>query len=197
MEISYLPTPDLYQVKPHIKNEGQTLTIENLFISMSSDDSSITLISGPLYLGSIAPGETIIHPGHYTVRVDSNFSGEFSFNFDITSNGWTYWLDIFPDTVTVYIANEVSIPASYELEQNYPNPFNPTTTIQYGIKERSSVELVMYDILGRQLEVLANEEQDAGYYKVNFSAGNLASGIYFYRIKAGTYVETKKMILLK
>jgi len=197
LEISYLPTPDLYEVKPHIKNEGQTLTLENLFISMSSDDTTITLISGPLYLGSIAPGETIIHPGNYSVRVDSNFSGEFRFNFDITSDGWLYWQDSIPDTGTTDVENEITLPVSYTLHQNYPNPFNPSTTIQYGIIERSLVELVLYDVLGREVEVLVNREQDAGYYKIDFNAGRLASGIYFYRLRAGAFVETKKMILMK
>jgi predicted outer membrane repeat protein len=77
------------------------------------------------------------------------------------------------------------------------DPFNPTTTIQYAIKERSSVELILYDILGRQVKILLNEEQDAGYYKINFNAGRLASGIYFYRLQAGNYVDIKKMVLLK
>jgi len=85
----------------------------------------------------------------------------------------------------------------FELSQNYPNPFNPSTTIQYSIKERTPVQLVLYDILGREVEVLVNEEQAAGYYKVNFNAANLASGIYFYRLKAGSFVETKKMLLVK
>lgn len=85
----------------------------------------------------------------------------------------------------------------YKLAQCYPNPFNSATTIQYSIKERSSVELVLYDILGRQVKVLIKENQDAGNYKVNFDAGYLASGIYLYRLNAGNYVETKKMVLMK
>jgi hypothetical protein len=90
-----------------------------------------------------------------------------------------------------------TLPSSFGLSQNYPNPFNPSTTIQYSIKERTPVELVLYDILGRVVEVLVNEEQAAGYYKVNFNAGKLASGIYIYRLKAGSFIETKKMLLIK
>ena len=93
--------------------------------------------------------------------------------------------------------DELKTPTEFELSQNYPNPFNPSTTIQYSIKERASVELVLYDILGREVEVLVKEEQDAGYYKVNFNAERLASGIYFYRIQASDFVETKKMILIR
>jgi len=94
----------------------------------------------------------------------------------------------------ILVGNSISI--EYDLYQNYPNPFNPMTTIQYSIKVRSNVELILYDILGSQVKVLVNEEQDAGYYKVNFNSGSLASGIYFYRIQAGDFVETKKMVLL-
>jgi len=88
-------------------------------------------------------------------------------------------------------------PTEFSLSQNYPNPFNSATTIQYSIKERSSVELVLYDILGSQVKVLVKENQDAGNYKVNFDANNLASGLYLYRIQAGSFIDTKKMILLK
>ena len=92
---------------------------------------------------------------------------------------------------------EIQTPIEFELAQNYPNPFNPSTTIQYSIKERSSVELIMYDILGAQVLVLVKEEQDAGQYKINFDAEQLASGIYLYRLRAGDFVQTKKMMLLK
>jgi len=105
-----------------------------------------------------------------------------------------------------YTANE------FVLEQNYPNPFNPTTTISYGIRERSFVELKIYDLLGREVFMLINKEQNTGSYKVEFDASELTSGIYFYRLKAGSssaslpagrqgsgqsFVETKKMVLLR
>jgi hypothetical protein len=90
-----------------------------------------------------------------------------------------------------------NLPKEFKLFQNYPNPFNPSTTIKYSIKERTSVELIMYDILGREVEVLVNEEQDAVQYKINLNAVGLASGIYFYRLQAGSFVETKKIVLMK
>ena len=89
------------------------------------------------------------------------------------------------------------IVTEYKLEQCYPNPFNPSTTIQYSIKEKTTVELVLYDILGRKVEVLVKGERGAGHYKVNFNAGKLASGVYLYRLKAGDFAETKKMVLMK
>ena len=93
-------------------------------------------------------------------------------------------------------------PASFKLFQNYPNPFNPSTIINYSIPDAGtssmkSVQLKVYDILGREVATLVNEEKTAGNYKVTFDAQNLASGIYFYRLKAGNYISVKKMILLR
>ena len=90
-----------------------------------------------------------------------------------------------------------SIPDKFELAQNYPNPFNPKTTIQFSIPQRSRVILKVYDILGNELATLVNEEKNKGVYSVNFDASQLASGLYLYRIQAGSFVETKKMILIK
>jgi len=89
------------------------------------------------------------------------------------------------------------LPTEFVLLQNYPNPFNPRTTIKYGIKERSFVELKIYDILGSEVEVLVYEEKDVGFYKVDFNASRLSSGVYIYQLHAGSFVETKKMILLR
>ena len=95
------------------------------------------------------------------------------------------------------LPNYTSIPNNFVLEQNYPNPFNPTTIIQYSVPQRSDVILKVYDILGSEVATLVNEEKTGGVYSVNFDASQLSSGIYFYRIQAGSFVETKKMILLK
>jgi hypothetical protein len=96
-------------------------------------------------------------------------------------------------------------PKEFKLEQNFPNPFNPITTIQYQIpaspksspKERTSVTLRIYDILGSEVATLVNEEKEAGYYEVNWNASNLASGVYIYRLQTGSFVSVKKMMLLR
>ena len=85
----------------------------------------------------------------------------------------------------------------FDMKQNYPNPFNPSTTIEYQIPQSSHVSLVVYDVLGNQVVTIVNEVKPAGNYSVNFVAANLASGIYFYKIKAGNYVQTKKLIIVK
>jgi len=85
----------------------------------------------------------------------------------------------------------------FNLEQNYPNPFNPGTSINYSIREKGLVNLKVFDILGKEVAVLINENQGAGNYSVQFNASNLPSGIYFYKITLGNYTATKKLILLK
>ncbi|MCH8942325.1 MAG: T9SS type A sorting domain-containing protein [Bacteroidetes bacterium] len=89
------------------------------------------------------------------------------------------------------------IPDIFSLSQNYPNPFNPSTVISFQLSSVSKVSLKVYDLLGREVAVLVNEEKPAGIYKVNFNAGNLPSGVYFYKMKAGSFVQTKKLILMK
>ena len=86
---------------------------------------------------------------------------------------------------------------NYIILQNYPNPFNPSTTIKYQIPRQSFVTIRIYDVLGNEIATLVNEEKSIGSYEVEFDATNLPSGIYFYRIHAGSFIETKKMILLK
>ena len=93
--------------------------------------------------------------------------------------------------------NNEEIVLSYILSNNYPNPFNPSTTIRYSIPELSFVKLKVYDVLGNEIGTIVNEEKPAGEYEVEFNAKDLTSGIYFYKLIAGNYVETKKMLLLK
>lgn len=86
---------------------------------------------------------------------------------------------------------------SYKLFQNYPNPFNPTTTIEYIIAKSDDVKIVIYDLLGREVNTILNKNQNAGNYKVIFNASNLSSGIYYYQLISGNNIQTKSMILLK
>ena len=103
---------------------------------------------------------------------------------------------------------ELNSPIQFTLEQNYPNPFNPTTRIKYSIpnviaiqqlpeKQSQHVTLSVYDVLGNVVVTLVNEEKPAGSYEVEFNAGKFPSGVYYYQLKAGEFILTKKMILLK
>jgi hypothetical protein len=92
---------------------------------------------------------------------------------------------------------ESGMPQEYQLSQNYPNPFNPSTTIKYQIPEVSSVTIKVYDVLGNEVAILVSEEKSIGSYEIEFNATGFSSGIYFYNLQAGSFMETKKMILLK
>jgi hypothetical protein len=111
------------------------------------------------------------------------------------------WLDnvFFPPHSIVASAEtgESGIPVAFLLYQNYPNPFNPTTTIRYGLPQRSPVTLTIYNMLGQQVALLQNGEQGAGYHEVKFDARNLGSGVYFYRLHAGDFVETRRLLLVR
>ena len=95
------------------------------------------------------------------------------------------------------VRDEQTMPGQFRLEQNYPNPFNPTTRIGYQLQAETFVELKVFDILGREVTTLTREVQKAGNHRATFDARNLASGIYFYRLKAGGFVETKRMMLIR
>ncbi len=91
----------------------------------------------------------------------------------------------------------VGMPSAPMLEGNYPNPFNPSTTIRYALPERGHVTLTMFNTLGQQIAVLQQGEVDAGYHEVRFSGEKLSSGVYYYRLQAGSYTETKRLLLLR
>jgi hypothetical protein len=101
------------------------------------------------------------------------------------------------DKVTGITKEESKIPETFALLQNYSNPFNPTTTIRYALPSSANVKLSVYDLLGREIATLVNEEQSAGWKEVKWNAVNVSSGIYFYKLQAGEFQETKRMILMK
>ncbi len=90
-----------------------------------------------------------------------------------------------------------SSPSSFRLEQSYPNPFNPNTTISYQLPSKIRVTLIVYDILGCEVARLVDSTEDPGYKRVRFDGTGLSSGVYFYMLKAGDFIQTKKLILLK
>ncbi|MGK9477013.1 T9SS type A sorting domain-containing protein [Melioribacter sp. OK-6-Me] len=89
------------------------------------------------------------------------------------------------------------LPKDFYLSNNYPNPFNPTTKINYSLSKTVNVSLKVYDVLGREVKTLVHGIQNPGSYTVTFDASDLSSGVYFYRLEAGNYSETKQMLLMK
>lgn len=109
-------------------------------------------------------------------------------------NGVTYGDTTFPIGI---ITTSNQIPVGYSLSQNYPNPFNPVTQISFNIPKQLFTRLVIYDQLGRERSVLVNSQLSPGSYKVEWDASNYPSGVYFYKIQAGDFIETKKMVTIK
>lgn len=114
-------------------------------------------------------------------------------NHYIQSGFWNaYYRDVVVD-----VEEKDFLPVQYKLEQNYPNPFNPSTIIRFAVPERSTVILKIYDILGSEIQTLVNEEMERGWYEKVFTASGYSSGMYIYRMQAGDYLSTKKMLLVK
>ena len=97
----------------------------------------------------------------------------------------------------VYEKDEKIMPKEFALYQNYPNPFNPSTFIIFDLPREAKVKLGVYDVMGRLVKVLIDEQMQAGRYRVEFRGDGLASGVYFYRLEAGGFVSVKKMVLVK
>ena len=97
----------------------------------------------------------------------------------------------------LHVSDNKTQPGDFQLHQNHPNPFNPSTTIRYGLPNKSNVTLTVYNALGQQVAQLVNGDMDAGYHEVRFDGGGLSSGVYFYRMQAGSHVETKRLLLLR
>jgi hypothetical protein len=133
---------------------------------------------------------------------------------EMMNGDWNHWfivgdsvtsmaiLDIFGDlssmsTVTGVNNHSPALPGRFSLDQNYPNPFNPSTAIHYTLPMSSQVVLQIYNIVGQKVATLVNGQQKAGDYAVTFNASSLASGVYFYRLQAGNFTSSKKMMLLK
>ena len=137
--------------------------------------------------GIVPPTHSVfwsIHNKYWQVYDSDNFSSWELGNFDYVS----------PFTAVENLENDIT---SFKVNQNYPNPFNPSTTISYSIPASSFVALKVYDILGNEIATLVDAKKPVGSYEVKFDAVSLTSGIYFYRLQAGDFVETKKMVLLR
>jgi hypothetical protein len=149
--------------------------------------------------GTITSGGTFSGSGLTTVqmKLQSSFSGwNFSTVWSISpsiNNGYPYLMA----NVMTSVEAAIGTPKTFSLLQNFPNPFNPTTTISFYLPSKSFVSLTVFDIVGRKIATIISEEMSPGTYSRQWNAAKLSSGIYFYRLQAGTYIETKKLVLLK
>ena len=156
-------------------------------VETNSNGKAHVLLGGnPTVTDSAWPGSgEYIGNGRLTIKDTSGVID--SFQIDIS-----YYA-----TITITGDEEELLPQSFELYQNYPNPFNPQTQITYSVPKATDVTIKIYDVLGREIAVLVNERKQPGEYKATWNAEGLSSGVYFYRIVAGEFVETKKMVIIR
>jgi hypothetical protein len=187
----------VYQVEP--KSTGNTITLDvtNKLISPLSGLSAVVL-RRPSWVNVRNASVDVA-----SLPVDS--TGHIAVAFDIVQGvqrgeASEVAIALFAGKSLVMqktISLTVAVPTKYELGQNYPNPFNPSTTIHYQVPADGFITLKVFDLLGREVATLVNEEQKADYYKVTFDASRLASGVYFYRLQAGEFTAAKRLMVLK
>jgi len=164
-------------------------------------------VNGNLWIGSTFGGLTVYNGKTWRVfdNTNSGLNDENALSIAFDSNG-DAWIGTWMGGVSQFVEGVIvvpvhilvrNLPEKYLLSQNYPNPFNPSTGINYSIPKNSFVSVKVYDVLGNEVAVLVNKEKPAGNYSVEFNANNLSSGVYFYRIQAGSFIQTKKMLLIK
>ncbi|MCH8304252.1 MAG: T9SS type A sorting domain-containing protein [Candidatus Marinimicrobia bacterium] len=198
-----IPNPgDKLLFRLTLRNDGSTTEATAISADISTTDTCVVSISkiAPTY-GDIGSGETSTTTGAYSAQTNESCEGGENILFDISisSEGFNVWEDSFSiQLLPIGITDEGgAIPVEYALGQNYPNPFNPTTTIKYALPTSGEVLLTVYDLLGKEVARIVNGQQPAGYHEVTWDASSVASGIYFYRLHADGFVQTKKMVLLK
>lgn len=163
-------------------------TIKWQWVSGDHTTTSITVPAGasawdePIHIGNQTYIYVVTNAGNYHYKCTPHFPGMEGF-FEANLIGITP------------ISNEV--PNRFSLSQNYPNPFNPVTDIKFDIAAATNVKLTVMNMLGQEVEVLVNQSLNAGTYKADWNASNFPSGIYFYKLEAGEFVDVKKMILVK
>lgn len=191
---SLIPTPQPIEAKFYVGDpaNGGTL-IQNMKGQTTFTTSDFIPARGSSIISFDwkIPNNTPDNPRIYVVLDPNNSFPEIHASNNI---GWKV-LNI--QSGATAVQNENIAPKSFMLEQNYPNPFNPSTTIEYTIPQSRFVSLKVFDILGREVKTLVNQQELPGTYKVRFNGNELASGVYFYRIEAGEFVSTKKFVLLK
>ena len=192
----------VYELTPGTKGNEIALTVANISETNPATSVNVVLTKKSSSLTFSKETETI-------KMIEAKAEAEAKFTFDIERNASINKKDTIefmitsPDGIMMMRQFIFSYkgPKEFKLEQNYPNPFNPATSIQYQVSSISTVSLKVYDILGSEVTTLVNEEQQPGYYEVQFNGSSLASGVYIYRLSAnsgaGNYISTKKMMLIK
>ncbi len=193
---------DMFQcVINNVAINGSTLYMIGTFDTVGGVSRS-GIASIDLSTGAVKPWSPSINGTVSAVTIDSNrksvyIGGGFSTINDEPASFLAAYTDVSIGEPTTINESPEQQPSSFILSQNYPNPFNPTTTISYSIPTNNYVTLKVFNILGQEVALLVNENLAAGKYTVTFNAGNLTSGVYLYRVEAGSFRSVKKMLLIK
>ncbi|MAO66161.1 MAG: hypothetical protein CL666_14290 [Balneola sp.] len=201
LNVEIIPVNDL----PSIEGIPDTLRFKNDESLIFRLDTSITDIEDLLtdleVLVSVQPNDILldINEEDLSVTISApDFVGEGTITVTVTDLDEGSIQASITVIVETAVSNELDeMPLEFRLEQNYPNPFNPSTNISFSIPKASMVRMSVYDMLGRNISTLVNERKAAGRYTIRFEAGNLSSGTYIYRIEAGSFTQTKKLMLIK
>ncbi len=188
-----------YRLTPFMRNNGTTFTIRGAKVALICKDPWVDYINPFQYpIPDLAPGADAATKNFY-VTLNAEPLGYFDVKADISVDGWVYWTDSmrFDVTGTGVADRNEGPPVAFALDQNYPNPCNPSTTIRYALPNRSMVTLTVFNLLGEEVARLVAGEKEAGYHEVQFDGGNLESGIYFCRMQAGNFTQTRKLMVLR
>ena len=182
-------------------NLGVSSTASNIVAEISTVDSCVTNVNfGINSFGDIAAGATEKSSARYSIDLNQNCVGDELLTFDlaVSSDNVIFWSDNFEIQLEPIGVDEIArLPSEHALSEAYPNPFNPTTTIEYSLPMSGEVSLKVYNLLGQEVANLVSGEIEAGYYSARWNASDVSSGIYFYRLRSGDFVRTRKMLLLK
>jgi hypothetical protein len=202
---SIIAAQNSYSIQLGVKNNQIVLELSNISLTESANNLEVKLIKNSNHL-------TFNQTEKMIANITQGEETEATFTFDAEYNIEKTEADTIEFMITdlayrqagnksVYLTKQFilqyALPTEFKLEQNYPNPFNPETRIRYQVSSISPVTLKIYDILGNEVTTLVNEQKELGYYEVDFNASQFASGVYIYRLQAGSYVSTKKMMVLK
>ncbi|KXK44418.1 MAG: Cytochrome c554 [Chlorobi bacterium OLB5] len=163
-----------YATVRYKKNNGNQLEVNRYSMNEYTNDLATDVST---------KGGTVVVTGYSELIMDNAAGSSY---ISTVSPGWTSDLESISE-----------IPSGYSLHQNFPNPFNPVTSIQFDLAAVTNVKLTVFDVLGKEVSVLINQQLDAGNHKITFNAEKLASGIYFYKLEAGSFNDIKKMTLVK
>jgi hypothetical protein len=182
-----------------LKNRGSSYTVRSVTAVLTSQDPAATILSNAISYGDLPAGAVSAGSGLHAVQYAATRPGTYlvPLTIEILSFGVLMWSDEFVEEVTAVPQAVAGVPRLFSLAQNYPNPFNPTTVVRYQLPVVSNVNLVVYDVLGREVAMLVNRVEDPGYKSVEWNASGVASGVYFYRLQAGNFVQTRKLLLLR